>query len=85
MTDKKPRSVHPREKLPGKCNYPIWVTEPIHTHMNNRAKKNFRTLGKEFEYVLGVAEAAESDRITALNVPVLQEKRKLEEKDVTST
>jgi hypothetical protein len=75
---KKKRSEHPREKLPGKANFPIWVTEKIHKIMGDRAISHFRSRGKELEYILEVVdkvERAEWDRVAALNVPVLQEKK----------
>jgi hypothetical protein len=78
---KKKRSEHPREKLPGKAYFPIWVTDKIHKIMGDRAVSHYRSRGKELEYMLEVVdrvEQAEWDRIAALNVPVLTE-RKLED------
>ncbi|MCJ7697086.1 MAG: hypothetical protein MUO73_02000 [Thermoplasmata archaeon] len=73
MPDKKPRSVHPREKLPGKCNRPIWVTDTVHGRMSERAENHYRTRGRELEAMLDELDG--KDKIVPTNVPVLQEKK----------
>lgn len=57
------------------CGNPIWCSKEIQERVRTRAKLSHRTMGNEVAAMLDELDG----KIAALNVPVLQEKRKLED------